>query len=309
MALVIIRQDEKIEAWKQALLAKRPDLEIYSYLEPHPKAKIRMALVWKHPAGSLMQYPNLESIASFGAGVDFIFEDKEVPQHLPITRVVDPVLASDMSEFVIGQILSYLKHLHLYKADQINHLWRPMEYKRWADISVGIMGMGVLGTVLASDLKKLGCKVHGWASSSKNIEGIPVYCGAKEKDTFLSRSSVLVCLLPLTEETRGILNKDLFTQLPKGAYIINVARGGHLVDDHLIEMIDKGQLSGAALDVFHQEPLGKGHPFWSHPSIHITPHVASFSNTEAVVPQLLENYQRLLDDRPLLNLVTRKKGY
>ncbi|WP_297691628.1 glyoxylate/hydroxypyruvate reductase A [uncultured Eudoraea sp.] len=309
MAIVVIRQDNKLDMWKNALIANAPDTSIYTYLEEHPKKDITMACVWKQPAESLNLYPNLRCIASFGAGVDFIFKDQSVPEHIPITRVVDPVLASDMSEFVLASILGFFKNLNSYKTDQLNKIWAPREYKRISDVTVGIMGMGALGEKLAEDLIKNRFKVVGWANSPKVIPGVDIYSGNNQKNTFLSQSNILVCLLPLTKETTGILNNELFKELPKQSYVINVARGGHLVDEDLLEYLNNGHLAGAGLDVFHQEPLPVEHPFWNHPKIHITPHVASVSDIDSVIPQLLENYRRLKEGLPLMNEVSREKGY
>lgn len=309
MAIVVIRQDNKLEAWKKALIEKAPNTPIYSYLEDHPKEEITMACVWKHPAETLNLYPNLKCIASFGAGVDFIFKDQSVPEHIPITRVVDPVLASDMSEFVLALILGFFKNLNTYTKDQLIKKWSPQEYKRIADVTVGIMGMGALGEKLAEDLIINRFKVIGWATSPKVISGVEVFAGNSQKNTFLSRSNILVCLLPLTKETTGILNNKLFKELPNQSYVINVARGGHLVDEDLLEYVNNGHLAGAGLDVFHEEPLPVEHPFWSHPKIHITPHVASVSDINSVIPQLLENYRRLKEGLPFMNEVSREKGY
>ncbi len=309
MGIVIIRQDDKIEIWKEALMRNAPDIPVYSFLEDHPREKIKMALVWKPPMGSITGYPNLQCIASSGAGVDFLFEDKELPTNIPITRIVDEYLAKDMSEHVIALIFSHLKNLNQYKVDQFKKTWKPMDYQRIEDLTIGIMGLGALGKTLAEDLLRFGFKVLGWSSSRKKISGIKTFAGNKEKMAFLNATQILVCLLPLTKETSGILNKDLFLQLPLGAHIINVARGGHLVDGDLLEMLDKGHLSGASLDVYHQEPLSTKHRFWEHPKVHMTPHYASVSDTNSVVPQVVENYRRLENGQELLNLVSKTKGY
>ena len=309
MSVVIIRQDGKIEEWKVALKSKAPEVKFYSYLEEHPKDEIEVAMVWKHPPGIFREYPSLKYIASFGAGVDFLFEDLKLDSNIPITSVVDQVLASDMSEFVIGAILSFLKNLHIYRTEQALKVWNPGPYKRIDDVTVGIMGLGALGLRLVNDLKSLNFNILGWSNSTKNINEITSYHGEEERHEFLSRSNILVCLLPLTDLTRGILNIELFTALPKGAYLINVARGGHLVDQDLVEMLDNDHLSGACLDVFHEEPLPKTHPFWDHPKIFMTPHIASVSDVEAVVPQLLENYYRFKKGLPLLNEVSTIRGY
>jgi glyoxylate/hydroxypyruvate reductase A len=309
MAIVIIRQDGKIEAWKKALKERNPSIAVYSYLEDHPKQDITMALIWKHPHGSLSVYPNLKCIASSGAGVDYIFEDASAPKDIPITRVVDPYLASDMSEHVLAVILAELKNFNVYKLQQVNSEWNPKNYRRIKDVTVGIMGLGELGALTANDLLKFGFTVQGWSRSQKELKNVKTFAGPDTLDAFLQSTEILVCLLPLTPETEGILNKELFARLPKGAYIINVARGGHLVDKDLLEALDANHLSGACLDVYHQEPLSKDHPFWQHPKIFMTPHYASVSDTESVVPQILENYDRLKMGKELLNTVNRKKGY
>lgn len=309
MSIVIFRQDDKIALWKKAMQTNDANLEVYSYLEPHDKDKVEMALVWKHPKGSLVGYNNLKYIACSGAGVDFIFEDETTPSEIPITRVVDTMLASDMSEYVVAAIFSFLKHLNVYKVDQFHKEWKPRQYHRIADFTVGIMGLGALGTVLANDLVRFGFKTQGWANSKKVIEGVTSFQGESEFNNFLATSQILVCLLPLTDDTEGILNESLFKELPKGAYVINAARGGHLVDEDLIDAIRNDHIAGATLDVFHQEPLLRTHPFWENEKINITPHYASVSDTNSVVPQIIENYRRMQSGESLLNLVSEKKGY
>ncbi len=309
MGIVIIIQDGMAEIWKEAFRKRAPEIPVYGHLEEHQKSNIQMALVWKPPQGIFKDYPNLGCIASTGAGVDFLFKDKDLPENIPITRVVDEYLAKDMSEHVLAIIFGHLKHLNQYKQDQCNRVWEPKGYHRIEDLTVGIMGLGALGKVLAKNLVKYGFTVQGWSNSKKSIENLKTYAGIEEQFQFLSSTQILVCLLPLTKETVGILNKNLFEQLPKGAFIVNVGRGGHLVDNDLLIMIEKGHLSGANLDVYHQEPLPKDCPFWDHLKIHMTPHCASVSDPDSIVPQISENYQRLIAGKELLNLISRIKGY
>jgi glyoxylate/hydroxypyruvate reductase A len=309
MALVVIRQDDKIELWKNALQAADNSLKVYSYLEDHPKNEILMAVIWKHPAGSLTQYPNLKCIASAGAGVDYIFDDTTRPENVPITRIVDPYLAGDMSEHVLAVILAHIKNLNTYKLYQVENVWKPLEYLRIKDVTVGILGLGELGALTASDLTNCGFNVKGWSRTKKDIQKVETYFGTEGLSEFLQSVTILVCLLPLTPETEGILNKELLLQLPKNAYLVNVARGGHLVDGDLIMLLDNGHLSGACLDVYHIEPLPQAHPFWNHKKIHMTPHYASVSDTDSVVPQLLENYKRLQNNEELQHKVNMDKGY
>jgi glyoxylate/hydroxypyruvate reductase A len=309
MAIVVIRQDDKIELWKNALQEADNTLKVYNYLEDHPKDEIIMAVIWKHPAGSLSVYPNLKCIASAGAGVDYIFEDPTRPKNIPITRIVDPFLASDMSEHVLAVILAHLKNLNSYKLKQVNQVWEPLDYLRIKDVTVGILGLGELGALTASDLTNCGFQVQGWSRTQKDIVKVKSYSGKEELSEFLSTSQILVCLLPLTPETEGILNKEVLSQLPKNAYVINVARGGHLVDGDLVMLLDNEHLAGACLDVYHVEPLPQAHPFWNHSKIHMTPHYASVSDTNSVIPQLLANYERLQNDEELINTVNVDKGY
>ncbi|MGO4921455.1 2-hydroxyacid dehydrogenase [Maribacter spongiicola] len=309
MAIVVIRQDKKIELWKNALQKANSAINVYSYIEDHPKDEITMAVIWKHPKGSLAGYPNLKCIASAGAGVDYIFEDETRPKNIPITRIVDPFLASDMSEHVLAVILAHLKNLNAYKLDQVANSWAPKDYLRIKDVTVGILGLGELGALTATDLTTFGFKVQGWSRSKKNIEGVKTFTGGNEQQEFLKTTDVLVCLLPLTPATEGILNKELMSQLPKNAFVINVARGGHLVDADLIELLDAEHLSGACLDVYHTEPLPKSYPFWNHKKVHMTPHYASVSDTNSVIPQLIENYYKIGSGEKLQNLVDADKGY
>ncbi len=309
MSIVLIRQDGKLELWKNVFTDLFPELPVYHFREEHPKADISMAIVWKHPPGSLKPYPNLKCIASFGAGVDFIFEDPDRPPDVPITRVVDDFLASDMAEHVVTVIMGHLKNMKQYAQDQKDHLWEPKSYTRISDHNVGIMGAGTLGSHLGKTLLNMGFKVAGWAKHPKKIDGMSVYHGEGSIGDFLAQTSILVCLLPLTPETSRILNRNTLSLLPRGAFLINVARGGHLAEDELIPLLDSGQLSGACLDVFEQEPLPGDHPFWGHPHIQITPHVASVSDPRAVVPQLASNFGRLQKGQPLMNQIDLSKGY
>jgi glyoxylate/hydroxypyruvate reductase A len=308
MAILLIRQDGKTSQWLNAFKSQASQIECFDYNEPHPKETITMALVWKQPHGLFEQYKNLKCVASMGAGVDFIFEDPSFHQELLMTRVVDPLLITDMEEFVTAQVYAYMKGLYQYHSQQSFSLWQQNPYLRKKDITIGIMGMGVLGSATAKALSDQGFNVLGWSNSKKQIEGITTY-EKVDLDLFLEKTNVLVCLLPLTPDTNGILNESLFSKLPRGAYLIHVARGPHLVGEDLIQSIDKGQMCGAAIDVFPTEPLDTKSPFWGHSKIHITPHCASISSPESVVAQIVVNYNRLTSHQPLLNQVDTLKGY
>ncbi|SFN42582.1 2-hydroxyacid dehydrogenase [Salegentibacter flavus] len=309
MSLLIVSPGKDPKPWVKALQNQHPGLNIYVYPEEHDKKEVDFVLAWKHPRGLFKNYPNLKVIASMGAGVDHITSDSELPENIQITKVVDNMLEEDMGNFVLSLILNYQRNLLIYQKQQAEKTWNPVTYKRNKDVNVGVLGLGHLGQTTAKTLAKNGFKVHGFSKTPKNIENIESFSGEDEMEAFLEKSEILVNLLPLTPETKNILNKGLFEKLPEGAYVINVARGEHLVELDLIEMLDKDHLSGAAMDVFRQEPLPEDHPFWEHPKVFITPHIASVTHPNYVVPQIVENYERMKEDEPLKNVVEREKGY
>ncbi len=309
MAILIIRNDHKEFIWKEALLKADPGLDVYAYSESHPEADITMAAVWKHPEGSLNAYKNLKGVHSMGAGVDFIMEQTLPVPGIPVVRVVDPALTADMAEYVLTQCLAHIKGLLAYEELQGRHSWNPEGYKRASETTVGIMGLGELGKAAAATLLKNGFQCRGWTRKSKPRVDFPCYTGEGERDAFLSACDILVCLLPLTPDTADILNHQVFNALPPGAFLINAARGGHLEESALLRALESGQLSGACLDVFKQEPLPAEHPFWAHKRIRITPHVASVSDPKTVAEQLISNYKTLLKGQTPPNTVDPVRGY
>lgn len=309
MSITIFSQGRNTNRWADALREKRPDLDVRTYPDTAAADEVEFALAWNHPQGVFKAFPNLKCIASTGAGVDHILRDPELPEGVQITRIVDENLTQDMGMFVTALVLNHMRGLHEYKEAQCDHTWKQRSYLRTSDVVIGVMGLGELGSHAAQQLSKLGFKVHGWARSAKLMEGVGTFAGPEELEAFLSSSNILICLLPLTKQTADILNKDTFSKLPKGAYVINVARGEHLVDEDLIGMLDSGHLSGASLDVFREEPLPEDHPFWEHPLINVTPHIASITNPASAVSQILENYDRMRQGEPLINVVSQTKGY
>ncbi len=308
MSIVII-SDREPKAWTAALAESNPEIKVEVYLEVENKEEVEYALVWNHPEGVFEEFPNIKVIASMGAGVDHILRDPKLPKNAKITRIVDEQLAKDMAEFVLALVMNKLRNLNLHKQLEQQKEWKPKSYQRIPETKIGIMGMGELGTTVGKKLVDNNFEVIGWAGSKKELQDIKVYAGREELDEFLSKSDILVCLLPLTPQTENILNKELFQKLPKGAYLINVARGKHLVEEDLLEMLDSEQLTGAALDVFRTEPLPQEHPFWKHEKVQVTPHIASVTKPSSVVSQVLENYRHMKNDEPLKNVVDKEKGY
>ncbi len=314
---LFIGRDEKkrksltyfIENVPRQLSAIEPDLDVRVYPDIGDYKDIDFAIAWYAPLGVFALLPNLRGIASLGAGVDHLLADPDLPRHVPVARIVDPAMSIDMTQYVVAAVLYWLKRFDVWEANQTRQMWGRTLPFNFADQTVGVMGIGFLGKHAAETLHSLGVKVIGWSHSPKQLPRIPHYTGSAELSTFLSKSNALVCMLPLTPETRNILNAKNFACLPQGAYVINPGRGEHVVDEDLLAALASGQLSGACLDVFREEPLPSDHPFWKHPRIRVTPHIASVTNPATVTAQILDNYHRAMSGKPLINTVDIKRGY
>lgn len=298
-----------IDAWCNALLNLQADLDIRVWPDIQQKNDIDFALVWNHPIGSLTQFPNLKGIASLAAGVDHVMTDPNISTQVPLSRVVDPYMAQDIVQYVTCVVLNYIKRMDHWRMKQAEKTWYKQPPFTYAEQTIGVMGLGFLGSKAAHILHELGLNVIGWSNSPKNLPGIKSFAGHGEYHDFLARTNVLICMLPLTSETRNILNKDTFSALRKGAYLVNVGRGEQLVEEDLLQALQSGQLTGACLDVFRQEPLPHDHPFWPHPAIRVTPHIASVTNPETAAQQVLTNYQRAIKNESMSNLVDVRRGY
>ena len=306
MSIAIVSPGKDPKPWLEALSQVDSSLDIQVYPQiVHPE-KVEMSLVWQHPPGYLRNFPHLKLISSLGAGVDHILTDPEIPHHLPIVRIVDEKLTWSMTNYVLMGVLNFHRQLYRYQKDKENGIWDMSNPE--ISIKVGIMGVGALGGDVVDKLMYLGFEVCGYGLSEK--KGLPFPYYAKHRlDDFLSDINVLVCMLPLTSETEGILNKTLFQKCNPGTYLINVARGKHLIEEDLIPAIEEGCLAGAMLDVFRIEPLPRTHAFWSDPRIQLTPHIASVTNPKAAAPQIVENFKRLTSGLTLQHQVNRVKGY
>lgn len=313
MSLVIVAPSKNNTTYwqqslQQVLREKGVEVKVEVWPEVEKPEEVLMAVTWKHPRNSLYAFPHLKLVSSMGAGVDHILKDEALPLHWSIVRIVDPQLTSSMSNYLLAAVLNYHKQIYHYYALQQAHRWGYSENPEIM-LKPGILGMGELGCDIAVKLKALGFDVAGYSRSAKKVEGISCFAGEQELEAFLEKVNLLICLLPLTPQTKDFLNLDLFRKCRKGTYLINVARGQHLVEEDLISALDEGLLAGATLDVFRQEPLPEDHPFWRHPNILVTPHIASVTNPDAAIPQVAENYMRMLKGEPLLNQVDRKSGY
>ena len=309
MALLFRSTVDSAARWRAQLTRLTQELEVRVWPEIGDPAAIDYALVWRPEPGFLASLPNLKLILSLGAGVDHLLGDPRLPLHLPILRLVDPHMTDAMSEYVTLQVLRLHRRDLDYRSQQQVRVWRELDQQNAAERRVGILGLGELGQDAAKKLKALGFDVAGWSRSEKAVEGVRSYAGAAGLAPLLGRSEIIVCLLPLTAETEGILNKRTLALLPKGAALVNAARGAHLVEEDLLAALASGQISAAVLDVFREEPLPVDHPFWHHPRVVVTPHIAAFTNPATASPIILDNIRRFEEGRPLLNRVDPARGY
>ncbi len=308
MALMFLSPDDPAELWRDELLARMPGLEIRIWPEVGDPAAIDLALVWRPPPGELARYPNLKAILSLGAGIEGLIADPTVPD-VPIARMVDPSLARTMIEYVLLAVLRHHREFDRFERAQRARRWAYRFPPQAAERRIGIMGLGELGAAVARRLVAHGFAVFGWSRTPKALPGVTSYAGRSELHAFLHQVDILVCLLPLTAETGGILDAETFASLPHGACVINVARGAHLVEADLIAALDAGHLGGATLDVFQTEPLPPESPLWAHPKVLVTPHVASYSLPATAAEGVVENIRRARAGQPLRHQVDRARGY
>nr|WP_322015667.1 glyoxylate/hydroxypyruvate reductase A [Paraburkholderia sp. J12] len=284
-----------------------PEFTVVMHGEPGA-ASAEVAACWDPPPGALAKMPNLRLIQSIAAGVDNILCDPTLPA-LPVCRVVDPQHARGMSEFVTWGVLHFHRQLDLVLRNQARGHWFRPEQVHPARYTVGVMGLGEIGSRVALDLLHHGFSVRGWARSARELPGVTVFEGADGFAPFLAGTDVLVCLLPLTGETRGILDATTFGQLKPGAKLIHVGRGEHLAVSDLLAALESGQLGGAVVDVFPVEPLPADDPLWRAPNLIVTPHMASVASARTIGEQVAHNARRLAAGEPLSNVVDVKRGY
>ena len=272
-------------------------------------AAVDHALVWLPPRGALGRFPGLKAVFSLGAGVDRLLGEADLPAGVPVVRLVDPALTELMVEYVVHWVIHHHRGFGRYAAGAQEPAWE----RRWpgqaSDTRVGILGLGELGGAAARALAGLGFDTAGWSHTARDVPGVRGLHGPGGLDDLLARSDILVCLLPLTPETADILDARALAILPPGAVVINAARGEHVVERDLLAALDSGRLSAAVLDVFRTEPLPSDHPFWSHPRVTVTPHVASLTNGHTATRAIADDIRRVEAGEPPLHPVDRARGY
>jgi glyoxylate/hydroxypyruvate reductase A len=309
--LVFCCADSKPEPWLQGLRAALPGATVELWSPGAPLADY--AIVWAPPQQFFDEQTALKGIFNIGAGVDALMKLRlPDPSRAPVVRLDDAGMSVQMAEYVCHAVIRHFREFDAYEADVAAGRWSYRKPRNRNDFPVGVMGLGVLGERVSRALANFDFPVLGWSRSAKTIEGVRCFSGEAGFNDFLAATRVLVCLLPLTPETEGILSRDTLARLMPGAYVINVARGGHLVDADLIALIDSGHVAGATLDVFRIEPLPAGHPFWTHPKITITPHTSARTLREESIAQIAGKIMALHQGAPidsLVGVVDLKKGY
>ena len=308
-AIAYISRDTDGVHWKKVLEAGLGPVDFRTLDSLGKKEDIEVALAWKPPAGLIASFPNVKLIVSLGMGVDHLLADDQLPAGVPIVRIMDDGLVGQMSEYAIYWALRHHREIDKYAASQRARQWKPEDFVDTIDRRIGVMGLGSIGQDTAGKFAALGFPTAGWSRTAKSLPGIETFHGADGLQRFLARTDILIDVLPLTRDTHGLLDAKAFAALPKGAYFINMARGGHVVDDALLAALESGHISGAALDVFNVEPLPQDHPYWTHPKVHVTPHIAGATNPRTASPGVIENIKRMRAGQALIHTVDPKTGY
>ena len=292
--------------WLEGLHAALPEAELGVWSPGAPQAD--HAVVWAPPQQFIDEQPRLKGLFNIGAGVDALLK-LDLPPGLTVVRLDDAGMAVQMAEYVCHALIRHFREFAADEADMAAGRWPNRPPRRRSDFPVGILGLGVLGERVARAVAQFEFPVRGWSRTPKRLEGIECFAGAQQLHDFLAGTRVLVCLLPLTAETAGVLNRDTLSRLLPGAYLVNVARGAHLVEEDLLALLDSGQLAGATLDVFRTEPLPADHPFRGHPRLTLTPHVSARTLREESIAQIARKIRAFERGEPVAGVVDRLRGY
>lgn len=309
-ALFMSDSEKGFLRWKEELSGIAPFLTLHYWKDdPNPES-IEIALAWRPNAGIFPKLTNLKLIQSLGMGVDHLFKCRDLPNNIPISRIIDPDMSRQMAEYVLYGALTAFRNFQKYRIFQESSTWETLPRHFHNEFKITILGFGELGKAVANRLLKNGfSNIHAWAKSPKTMDNITTYVGEAEFSASLMDANLLICLLPLTSKTKNILNADTFQNLSEGAYLINPARGEHLVEKDLLQALDSGKLSGALLDVFREEPLPRNHPFWLQENLTLTPHVAASTNPRTARDQVVENIMRIVTGKAARNLIDHNQEY
>ncbi len=306
MKLLVCFSGIRPDPWVDGLRAALPGSEVSVWAPGARPAEY--AVVWAPPQALLDEQPGLKAVFNIGAGVDALMKLR-LPPSAQVVRLDDAGMSVQMAEYVCHAVIRHFREFDGYDADVRQGRWSYRKPRNRAEFPVGVLGLGVLGSRVAQALRVFEFPVNGWSRSVKRMEGVRTFAGTESFNAFLAASRVLVNLLPLTPATTEILNRDTLSRLLPGAFVINVARGAHLVDDDLLALLDSGHLAGATLDVFRTEPLPAGHPFWTHPGITVTPHTSARTLRDESIAQIAGKIRRLEAGQPIAGVVDAIRGY
>lgn len=308
-AVMLLKTDARDQAWIDAFSDAMPELEVRLWPETGDTSEINCALLWCPPPELFDGLDNLEVIFSIGAGVDSLLTCPTLPAHLPIVRMVEPELTAGMVEFCLFHVLRFHRLMHRFETQQAERHWEELPQVPATGVTVGVMGLGVLGQALARQLSALRYRVIGYRRGPGAVDGVEVFHGEDELEAFMRRSMILALLMPSTPETNRIINRETLRWLPVDAYLINAGRGDLVNEQELIEALDAGPLAGAALDVFEAEPLPQASALWSHPGVYVTPHIASITHPPTACRYIVDTIRYYRQGEPWPHLVEIDRGY
>ena len=309
MRILLHRADGVVEPWISGFKAALPQAHVVVWQEGATIAPCNYAVLWSPPAALLPELQHVKAIFLTGAGVDAILTLRDALPAVPLIRLGDAGMAVQMAEYVVHAVLRYFRRFDEYEKQARRGLWKPLPQHQKDDFSIGVMGIGVLGTRVLEALAPFGFPLRGWSRGPKDMPGVSCFSGAGGLDEFLRATRVLVCMLPLTPETTNLLDRARLAQLPEGAYLINVARGAHVAEPDLLALIRSGRIAGATLDVFRNEPLPAPHPFWDEPRITLTPHIAALTLPVESAAQIAGKIVALERGEAVADLVDQLRGY
>ena len=312
MSILLASTDfwEDMDVWSKGLRSAMPEIDVRVYPDDGDVNEVEFAVVWKHPRGILKKYPNLKAILSLGAGVDHIISDPELPEGIPIVRLVDKKLTHEMCLHALHWVLHFHSDQYLYRSQQLKRQWIQQSSIQTEDRTIGIMGLGNIGRSIGELLVTQSFNVIGWGANQKSsLTDIKYYYGQDQLSDFLGRTNILINVLPLTSDTTNIITKKELRLLPKNSFIINIGRGGIINEDDLLTLLSEGHIKAAALDVFAQEPLPENNSLWSHPSVYITPHIAGQSNPNSAAQTISENIHRIQKGELPYPIYSASNGY
>ena len=309
MSILVLNTSPFVEHQRAALAALAPEERIHTDPATAPPGEVEALLAFKLAPGIMPRFSALKFIACAGAGVDDLLAMPDLPPHVPIVRAVDPLQGQRMAQYVALMVLRFARDLPRLEAQHERAIWHRFLPESEARRAIGVMGCGSIGAPIVDILSRLGYPVAAWTRTARRIDGVDSFAGEEALERFLARSAILICALPLTAATAGLLGAEAFAALPRGAYVVNVSRGAVLREHDLLAAVDADHLAGAALDVFEQEPLPAASPLWKHPKILCTPHIAAMPRPDVAARQFLDNLRRARAGAPLANVIDRDRGY